>query len=442
MKKRVLFKLWMLSFVLIAIFSSVAAKNKDVSDEAELFLSIQHMNLGVLSGREEKSIYLSTIFREKERIQNETLRIVYENAYDFYKKGDFERAKELSARILAIDPDFTDARVLFESSARMRGGRLLTEREILAEKFEEGMRLYSEDRYEEALSKWQEILTIDPKHPQALKWIESVTMELSARYLKAGDEAYKAQMLEHALDNWYRALSLNKNNPELTARIASAESEIRDKKVQENINQALEYRKKGLFMKSYVALEKALEISPGHPKATKLIKDLRIDIAQGYIRAGKKSYSERKYTAAIGHWSKALVWGYNKGYINELIATAKKQMQREDRLKKEQIEKARQAAETAAALEAKKEAEKLQEELQRELEASEEAKRKILSVSDVTEEKKRASEQHYLRGLVHFQNGDYKDAERAWLEALELNPYHSEAEAGLKRLRQIIGPAE
>lgn len=415
--------------------------NKNAGQEAALFLNLQHINLGTLSKREEKRQYLITVEMEKRRIQHETLRIVYENALELYRQGDYERAKELSARILAIDPGFRDAQILLESASLMRGGRLLTEREIIREKFEEGMRFYEEGRYEDAVRKWEEVLSLDPKYIEARKWLERTQNEMSENYLSNGDTAYKQGNIEHALDNWYKALDFNRGNPELTARIASAESELRLQKTDRVIGHALAYYKKGFLLKAYVSLEHALELSPGHPKASELVGEIRTAVAGGYIKAGKMLYKARQYIRAIGQWSKAALWGYNRRYVNTLIGTAKRQMQREENLKQEKIERVREDAERAAALEAKKEQERIRAELQEELKASEEAKRKILSVTEVSEESRRASEEHYLRGLVHYQNGEYEKARTEWTLAKQFNPAHTEADAGLKRIEQMYGTA-
>lgn len=75
--------------------------------EAGMFLDLQKISLGTMANVEQKKQYLSTIQLEKQRIQNYTLRMVYDNAYILYRRGDYQRAQELANVILTIDPSLT-----------------------------------------------------------------------------------------------------------------------------------------------------------------------------------------------------------------------------------------------------------------------------------------------------------------------------------------------
>ena len=80
--------------------------------EEGMLLDLGKISLGTLNDVEEKKQYLSTVQLEKQRIQNYTLRMVYENAYQLYKQGDYQRAQELAQTILSIDPNFKQAETL------------------------------------------------------------------------------------------------------------------------------------------------------------------------------------------------------------------------------------------------------------------------------------------------------------------------------------------
>ena len=47
-------------------------------------------------------------------------------------------------------------------------------------------------------------------------------------------------------------------------------------------------------------------------------------------------------------------------------------------------------------------------------------------------------QQHYLEGLKYFQNSDYEKAREEWTIAKKLSPSNTDAEAGLKRIDQIL----
>lgn len=49
----------------------------------------------------------------------------------------------------------------------------------------------------------------------------------------------------------------------------------------------------------------------------------------------------------------------------------------------------------------------------------------------------RASQQHYLSGMIYFQKGDYLKARLEWKLALTLDPSNADAQAGLDRLDKL-----
>ncbi|MEW6042076.1 MAG: hypothetical protein AB1633_11195, partial [Elusimicrobiota bacterium] len=77
-----------------------------MKSEESLFLDLHKLGLGTISEFEEKKKYLETVQLEKQKVQMRLLRAIYENAFDYYRKGDYESAKELASRILSIDPNF------------------------------------------------------------------------------------------------------------------------------------------------------------------------------------------------------------------------------------------------------------------------------------------------------------------------------------------------
>jgi tetratricopeptide (TPR) repeat protein len=49
----------------------------------------------------------------------------------------------------------------------------------------------------------------------------------------------------------------------------------------------------------------------------------------------------------------------------------------------------------------------------------------------------RASQQHYLSGVIYFQKGDYEKARDEWKLALKLNPGNEDASLGLERIDKL-----
>ena len=76
-----------------------------------LFLDFSKTHLGPLHNPESRQKYQYTIQLEKARLMDNLLHTIYENAYELYKRGDYEGARELSGTILSMDPDFKEALV-------------------------------------------------------------------------------------------------------------------------------------------------------------------------------------------------------------------------------------------------------------------------------------------------------------------------------------------
>ncbi|MBI3554232.1 MAG: hypothetical protein HY077_17170 [Elusimicrobia bacterium] len=59
-----------------------------------------------------------------------------------------------------------------------------------------------------------------------------------------------------------------------------------------------------------------------------------------------------------------------------------------------------------------------------------------------TEEALRASQQHYLSGVIYFQKGDYEKARDEWKLSKQIDPGNDDARAGLERIDKLYGPAK
>ena len=100
---------------LLAAAAAVPARAQETSkpkDTEGLFLDMSKVNLGTISSEDDKKKYFYTIQLEKARMTRKTLKLVYENAFDLYRRGQFVEAIELTRKILAIDPGYEDASIL------------------------------------------------------------------------------------------------------------------------------------------------------------------------------------------------------------------------------------------------------------------------------------------------------------------------------------------
>ena len=410
-----------------------------VKSEESLFLDLQKTGLGSLSEFEEKKKFLETVKLEKQKIQGAMLANIYENAFDYYRQGNYEDAKDLALKILSIDPNYQDAQMLLEASNQLRGSLRpsFSEKLMIEDRFKNALSLYNEGRIVEAHAKMEEVVKLSPNNIKAKYWLSKMKEDLKDYYFQKASDEYKARDLKASLDDFYSALLIKPKDARTIEWITTIEDELRQQKANDQLKSALEFYAQGRLTDAYNGLQRALEVQPGDGKATKLLAEVKSEIEGNYITSGKKLYGTRRYNEAIAEWDKAKPYTANMGYLNKLITRAREQM------KIEADEKKRRAEEAARRAKAEEEA-RQKEEAERK-KAEEEAKERGISAeaaakkpAGVSSENKLAAQQHYLNGLKYFQDSNFDKARDEWTIAKQLDPDNSDAATGLKRIEQVL----
>ena len=158
------------------------------------------------------------------------LESIYENALDYYRHGSYEEARDLSSKILSIDPNFDDASMLLDASNQLRGGQrvFVSEKIMMEDRFRSALSLYNEGRIVEAHKKMQEVVELSPNNIKARYWLWRMKDDLNQYYFQRGEEAYKARDLKVALDNLYNALLISPRDGVTVRWITRIEDELRE----------------------------------------------------------------------------------------------------------------------------------------------------------------------------------------------------------------------
>ena len=430
--------------------------------EAGMLLDLSKISLGTLNDVEERKQYLSTVQLEKQRIQNYTLRMVYENAYALYRHGDYQRAQEMAQTILSIDPNFTQAQTLARQASHMGTYGTVSESQVIEAKFQEALRWYDSGRLVEANQKLDEILTIQPGNSRAQSWKRKINADIAAEYVRRGDNAYDNGQYQTALDNWYNALMIRKDDASLVTKISETENVVRKQQVQDAMQQAMAYYNRGQYVEAYAVFERILKIQPGDQRVQKYMMQLKQEIYNGYSDAGSKAYGVGKYDSAIAYWTKAKKWGENTSEMDSWIKKARnakeaslrsannKSTSRQVKRTKDkdgniveeiietttvtkpgEVNKAAKQDETKA-----EEPEKVPETV---AESNETLPTLAPTTNRVSEEASAASRQKYIEGLDAFNQDDYERAREAWIQAKQLDPGNTDAVLGLQKVEELTG---
>lgn len=451
MKKHFLFVL----FAVTAMSSVAAPVLREIpvrqhGKEAGMLLDLSKISLGTLNDVEERKQYLSTVQLEKQRIQNYTLRMVYENAYQLYKHGDYQRAQELAQTILSIDPNFTQAQTLAMQANHMGTYGTVSESQVIEAKFQEALRLYDSGRLVEANQKLDEVLTIRPGNSKAQTWKRKINADIAAEYVRRGDTAYDAGNYQTALDNWYNALMIRKEDSSLVTKISQTENLLRKQQVQDAMEQAMAYYNQGQFVEAYSVFERIIKIQPGDQRVQKYMMQLKEEIYDGYANAGSKAYGNGKYDSAIAYWTKAKKWGANTAEMDTWIKKARNAKEAALRAAAEKTKRTvkrttdaqgnivEEITETTTVTKPVPQPEE-PEPLPETVGVNETLPELTPTTGRVSEEARAASRQKYVEGLDAFNQDDYERAREAWVQAVQLDPGNTDAAIGLQKVEELTG---
>jgi tetratricopeptide (TPR) repeat protein len=449
--------------VLFLLAGAATARAQDaavpkVRDTEGLFLDMSKLNLGTVTSEDDKKKYIYTIQLEKARMTRKTLKVIYENAFDLYQRGQFEESNELTRRILAIDPGYEDASILNRATVDLKGSLAprVSERHLLEDRFEEGMSLYRQGRLAEASEKWDEVSKLSPGNLKARYWLRKARGEMADEHFRRGQKAYKQHRLRETLDQWYAALVLNPRYPRLTAAIAKVEAEEREQEANEKLQTALNLYSQGLVLESLKMLDQVLEAGPGNVKAQKLQAEIRAEVANQHVAEGRRLYESRQYEKAISEWKAATEYGYDPKSSDQLVARAKEQIRREAAAVKHAAEVAKERKEEEAKKkdeQAKADAEAKKKDEEEKAKAAADAKNAAPAQQPAaggtpgapavtSESAKQQSGQAYLAGMIFFQQSNYEKAREEFMRAKQLDPSNADAISGLERIEKLYGAGQ
>ncbi len=406
-------------------------------DVDALFLDMAKLHLGPISSEEDKKRSIYTIQLEKERLMRKTLKGIYEDAFEHYRRGDYEGARELSSKILAVDPSFEDAAILQRASTELKGSPkpYASEMKLIDNRFEEGMALYGQGRLVEAISRWEEASKLAPSNLKVRWWLKKARGEMAQEHFRRGQKAYRQRRLRECLDQWYAALVLNPRYPRLLSFISRVEAEARDADANDKLQAALNLYSQGLIDDSLKTLDAVLEAGPGNSKAQKLQADIRAEMASQHVAQGRKFYEARRYQDAMDEWKKAMAYGYDSRVADQLLSRAREQIRREEtlRLHVARLTKSREEARKKAEDEAKAKAAVAQSTATAPS-AQAQPSPPQAQPGAVSEDNRAQSQRYYLSGMIYYQKQDFEKARNEWTHAMQLDPSNADAKAGLDRI--------
>lgn len=414
-----------LSFALI--LTSNALFSQKTRDDSAAILSLGNVGLEKLNDVEEKKKFLDTVYMEKERIQGYVLKRILDNAYDLYNKGDYDGAAEIAKKVLSIDPNSEEARVIANASGS--GGKV--GKISYEEQMQNALSLYQKGEVLDAYKQMAVLSKLSPGNEKAKYWYKKMEADLKDYYLTQAQESYNTDK-KTALSMYYKALEYAPKDENILSNITKIETDLRQDKVNQKLKEALDKYASGKLEESYNILKEAIDINPADEKTNKLFSELRAEIEGKYIKEGDSFYKRGQYVMSIKSFSKAMLYSENPQKMEKIISNIKKKMKKEEELKKKKEEEKRRREE-----ERKKKKEE-EEKKPKEENKSDNQNKEDNSKNIITEQNKKAAQEHWVNGVKYLQSGDYQKAKEELSIAKKLDPTNADVDAALKRIDQIL----
>ncbi len=409
------------------------------SAEAALFkgLATSIHGVGIVTP-DEKKFLSQTIEREKAGILRHTMKLIYDHAYDLYRRGDYQGSLDVLNRIVILDPGYEQARALHSALSWAGKGSAMPSRieapksaqEMVREKFFEALAIYRDGRKVEAVGKFEEVLALDPKHRKVRFYIDRINREIAKDYFEQGKFAQTQGRLEDALDKFYTAVSLDPESYAFVARqITDIESEVRSKKIGRHLEEALKALSAGNWDAVRSSAGEIFRLDPSNVRAQELVNESLERQFVALMAKGDSLLAKEQFDKAVEEYQRAVKLRYKTAEANRKIEMVNgkrkeaeelaKKREEEEKVKKEADDRAKAASDKAA---------KEKSALSPAGTAGGEAQAAV-----ATEEAKQSSESHYQQAMQFYQTGDL---ERALVElnlSLKYDPNNQNA-YGAKRM--------
>lgn len=407
-------------------------------DEAALFKGVSQSHTGIgLIEQKDQELFNKTIEREKSYILRKTMSHIYDDAYALFRQQRYGEAMDLLERIVTIDPGFDKARFLHSalSGADLGGGgpavAVKSTRQIIQDKFYEAIQTYREGRKVEAIERFYEVLALEPRHRKAQYYINRINGDMAKEYFEKGKLEYTQGHWEAALESFYTAVNLDsKNYSFLSRQIADLESEVRSRKLQTYLSEALKQLSESNWPQARDTARRIFDYDPGNVRAKEIVEEAYKGESEIYFARGDRHLKSKEFDKAIEAYKHVLDLRYRATDANRKIALAKKaredeearqrRLKEEEEARKQAEERAKEATQAAGGEGAAG--------------AAQEGGGTAAAAAEPTEDAVRASEGHYQQGIKYYQMGQLQNALAELNLALKFNPNNQNAYTAKRRI--------
>jgi len=357
----------------------------------------------------------------------------FQSAVKDFERGDYERAKDVFESILIVRSDHKGSKEYLQKIKQI-------EDEEVDRHFYTGLGFYSQKNFARAKQEFEKVLAIQPEHSEAREYLTQIDNEMATRQreitrlLAEAEKQQRAGNYVSASRLYRRILVIEPDHDIARKKLQGLGDQVR-RYVQKNFAQGEKAFANGKLDAAERAFKSVLSSNPGHSRARAYLSQIeqtRIDSAQVYYDLGMKYFDQKKWDDALTNFEAALSIypGFESAKeMREKVVDAAGVQKVVERGKSEFFSghylKAMEIFSEALDLDPNnKEAIELREKCQQRL--NEEV------------------EDYYNRGIRFYTAEDYRAAIAEWDKALKINPQHKgsleykqKAEQRLKALNRL-----
>lgn len=350
------------------------------------------------------------MIRPKVNIQTERW---FHSAVKSFDRGDLERAKDVFESILIVRSDHEGSKEYLKKIYQI-------EKEKADTHFYTGLGFYSQKNFQRAVEEFEKVLALQPEHTEARDYLKEVQQELENRKkeiirLMAEAERYRSSGQYLSASTLYRqVLARDPQNSLARERLQSLDNVVR-KYTNRKYTEGERAFANGQFGKASKAFKAVLNLKPGDKRARSYltkIENAKLDSAQVHYDSGMKYFEEEKWDEALVSFEAALA-------VHPGFAAAKDMRQKLIDAAGVQKVVERGMSEFLSghylrAMEIFGEALDVDPNNKEAMERREECQKKL------NEE----VEEYFNRGIQFYTAENYRAAVDEWSKALEINPQH------------------
>lgn len=243
----------------------------------------------------------------------------YNLALALYRQGQFEDAKKEAEEAVKLQPGDPSS---IQLVARIHDAAI----EDLLKK---GTEAYTAERFGEAITSWERVLTLDPHNQEAKQYLDQAKTRVGQsvqEHLAKGEQAYARDDMETAFSEWNTALALDPQNAEVAAKLAKV-GKVQQVAARRKLANAAFLR--GDIQVALTELNAALALNPKDAQSLKLKKKIlsaqKSDL-RAIITKAKAALKTGRLTVARREAERARDMAQGNKEVNDLLITVNKRI--------------------------------------------------------------------------------------------------------------------